>query len=79
MSNAFTGTDWLLLTEQRETLDRIISHWDDPSVELSGEDQVNLIGLQNWIDHLVDYAYDRGEPELILADSQPDGTEVQDA
>ena len=65
--------------KQRETLDKIIRHWDDPSVELSGEDQVNLIGLQNWIDHLIDYAYDRGEPVVFLSDSEPDRTEVQDA
>ena len=65
MSNAFTGTDWSQLADQRATLDKIVMHWDDPSQELSGDDQENLEGLQNWIDHLIDYANDiHGEPVL---------------
>ncbi len=65
MSNVFTGTDWSQLADQRATLNKIVSHWYDGNAELTESDQQNLEGLQNWIDHLIDYANDiHGEPVL---------------
>ena len=76
MSNAFTGTNWSQLADQRATLNKLVRYWDNPEAELTGEDQINLEGLQNWIDHLIDYANDvHGEPVLYWFTNENTGKE----
>lgn len=70
MSNAFTGTDWSQLADQRATLEKILEH----SFALSDDDRENMQGLQNWIDHLIDYANDvHGEPVLYWLTDEETG------
>ena len=74
MPNAFTGTDWSQLADQRATLNKIVSHWHYGNEELTELDQENLEGLQNWIDHLIDYANDvHGEPVLYWLTDEKTG------